>query len=147
MEVEQQIEIISNDLEYNYGIEIGEKYKSIVSLRSEIHNDEKYKDKIEELINIQEMTLNEDHKQKQINGLHTKIKKMEIKINEQGNEIYLLKQENKELKQENKELKQEIIKLNHRLDKQESLICITQVCKNIQYFIVQKITGCIKLSL
>ena len=106
MEVEQQIEIISNDLEYNYGAEVGEKYKSIVY---EIHNDEKYKNKIEELINIQEMTLNDDHKQKQINGLQTKIKKMEGRIDVLEQENKELKQENKELKQENKELKQEII--------------------------------------
>ena len=134
MEVEQRIEIISNDLENNYGVEIGNRYKSIVY---KLHNDIKYKEDkedIEELINIQEMTLNEDHKQKQINGLQIKIKKIENKLIEQDKIIEIFKNENKELRQENKDLR-------NRLNKRDSLICITQVCKNIQYYIVQKITG------
>ena len=57
MEVEQQIEIISNDLEKKYGIEVSNKYKSIAY---EIYNDEKYREKMKILIDIQYMTLKND---------------------------------------------------------------------------------------
>ena len=57
MEVEQQIEIISNDLEKKYGIDISNKYKSITY---EIYNDEKYREKMKILIDIQYMTLKND---------------------------------------------------------------------------------------
>lgn len=55
----------------------------------------------------------------------------------QDNEIKLLKTENKELKEEMKNLKTRLTKL----EMNEKLIYVSQACKNIQIYIIKKITG------
>jgi len=107
-ELSQQIEMISHDIKETYGETYKKQFEYAVNTNQNIETTHIFVDLIE-------LTLNDDFKQKQINTLKRDCLKFENKIEEQNVKIYALECDNKIIREENKDLKNTIREQNIRI--------------------------------
>jgi chromosome segregation ATPase len=121
-ELSQQIEMISHDIKETYGETYKKQFEYAVNTNQNIETTHIFVDLIE-------LTLNDDFKQKQINTLKkeivilkedckefkNKIDAQNVRINELECENKIIKEENKIIKEENKDLKNKISEQNIRI--------------------------------
>ena len=140
----EQIETQINDLSYKIGDVYGDYYsKQFNYAINNIQNNTNI-ETTHIVVDLLDLTINDDYKQLQINAL-----KKDVKTLQEENKV--LKEENKVLKEEIKELKQDNIILknnNNKLTKQVNKLMrnhynlvLWQAYKNVEYYIIQKVTG------
>jgi len=132
-ELPQQIKNINHKVKYKYGDIYAEQVNEIIN---DVYHNLNIKTTIG-LVDFIEYVINDDHKQSQINALKKDVK--------------TLQEENKVLKEENKTLKEKVVKLennNDKLTKQVNKLMrnhynlvLWQAYKNVEYYIIQKVTG------
>jgi len=132
-ELPQQIKNINNEVKYKYGDIYAEQVNEVIN---DVYHNLNIKTTIG-LVDFIEYVINDDHKQSQINALKKDVK--------------TLQEENKVLKEENKTLKEKVVKLennNDKLTKQVNKLMrnhynlvLWQAYKNVEYYIIQKVTG------
>ena len=132
-ELSQQIMNITDEIKYKYGNDYAEQVNEAMN---DVHNNLNVK-ATHVLVDFVELLINNDYSQPQINALKKDVK--------------TLQEENKVLKEENKTLKERVIKLednNNKLTKQVNKLMrnhynlvLWQAYKNVEYYIIQKVTG------
>ena len=132
-ELPQQIKNINHEVKYKYGDIYAEQVNEIIN---DVYRNLNIKTTIG-LVDFVGYIINDDYKQPQINALKKDVK--------------TLQEENKVLKEENKTLKERVIKLednNNKLTKQVNKLMrnhynlvLWQAYKNVEYYIIQKVTG------
>jgi hypothetical protein len=132
MEIDQQIINISNKLEDNYGNEYSEQFNYAIKDIKEKNNIQT----IHIMVDLLDLTMDDDHKQKQINGL-----KKEIKILKEDTEELksIIKKQNIRIdvfEEDNKILKKEI----NILMKRHYNLVLWQAYKNLEYYIIKTVT-------
>jgi len=137
MEVQEQINNISNELNDLYGNEYGEQFINAME-------DIKTIESKHIIIDVLDLTLNVDYKQHQIIALRKDIKilkdenkELKLIIKTQNEKIDKLEKDNDLLKKDNKSLnkKVDILMRNHYN------LVLWQAYKNVEYYIIQKVTG------
>jgi chromosome segregation ATPase len=137
----KQITEITNEIKNIHGDDYGEQYCNVaINLISKNHsNINDYQILIEAAYSL----IDSDYKDKLIFNLQKKLKEQESRITH-------LEKDNKDLKEQNKTLKERVIKLednNDKLTKQVNKLMrnhynlvLWQAYKNVEYFIIQKVT-------
>jgi hypothetical protein len=138
----KQITEITNEIKNIHGDDYGEQYCNVaINLISKNHsNINDYQILIEAAYSL----IDSDYKDKLIFNLQKKLKEHESRITH-------LEKDNKDLKEQNKTLKERVIKLednNNKLTKQINKLMrnhynlvLWQAYKNVEYYIIQKVTG------
>jgi chromosome segregation ATPase len=138
----KQITEITNEIKNIHGDDYGEQYCNVaINLISKNHsNINDYQILIEAAYSL----IDSDYKDKLIFNLQKKLKEQESRITH-------LEKDNKDLKEQNKTLKERVIKLednNDKLTKQVNKLMrnhynlvLWQAYKNVEYYIIQKVTG------
>lgn len=138
----KQITEITNEIKNIHGDDYGEQYCNVaINLISKNHsNINDYQILIEAAYSL----IDSDYKDKLIFNLQKRLKEQESRITH-------LEKDNKDLKEQNKTLKERVIKLednNDKLTKQVNKLMrnhynlvLWQAYKNVEYYIIQKVTG------
>jgi len=125
-ELSQQIMNITDEIKYKYGNDYAEQVNEAMN---DVHKNLNVKT-THILVDFVELVINNDYSQPQINALKKDVKELK-------KEIKVLKQDNVVLKNNNDKLTKQVNKLmrNHYN------LVLWQAYKNVEYYIIQKITG------
>ena len=132
-ELPQQIKNINHEVKYKYGDIYAEQVNEVIN---DVYHNLNIKTTIG-LVDFVEYIINDDYKQPQINAL-----KKDVKTLQEENKV--LKEEIKELKQDNIILKNNNDKLTKQVNKlmrNHYNLVLWQAYKNVEYYIIQKVTG------
>jgi hypothetical protein len=141
-ELLKQITQISNEIKNIHGDEYGEQYSNVaINLISKNQsNINEYQILIEAAYSL----IDSDYKDKLINNLHKKTKEQDIRILNLEKDIKILKEDNKQkdirilnLEKDNKVLTK---KVNILMRSHYNLV-LWQAYKNVEYYIIQKVTN------
>jgi hypothetical protein len=129
----QQIMNITDEIKYKYGDDYAEQVNEAMN---DVHNNLNVKT-THVLVDFVELVINNDYSQPQINALKKDVKELKEENKTLKEEIKVLKQDNIVLKNNNDKLTKHINKLmrNHYN------LVLWQAYKNVEYYIIQKITG------
>ena len=132
-ELFQQIMNITDEIKYKYGDDYAEQVNEAMN---DVHNNLNVKT-THILVDFVELVINNDYSQPQINALKKDVKELKEENKTLKEEIKVLKQDNIVLKNNNDKLTKQVNKLmrNHYN------LVLWQAYKNVEYYIIQKITG------
>jgi cell division protein FtsB len=132
-ELSQQIMNITDEIKYKYGNDYAEQVNEAMN---DVHNNLNVKT-THVLVDFVELVINNDYSQPQINALKKDVKELKEENKILKEEIKVLKQDNVVLKNNNDKLTKQVNKLmrNHYN------LVLWQAYKNVEYYIIQKITG------
>ena len=132
-ELSQQIMNITDEIKYKYGDDYAEQVNEAMN---DVHNNLNVKT-THVLVDFVELVINNDYSQPQINALKKDVKELKEENKTLKEEIKVLKQDNIVLKNNNDKLTKQVNKLmrNHYN------LVLWQAYKNVEYYIIQKITG------
>ena len=132
-ELSQQIINITDEIKYKYGDDYAGQVNEAMN---DVHKNLNVKT-THILVDFVELVINNDYSQPQINALKKDVKELKEENKILKEEIKVLKQDNVVLKNNNDKLTKQVNKLmrNHYN------LVLWQAYKNVEYYIIQKITG------
>ena len=141
-ELINQITHITKEIEKIYGEDYSKQYfNASIILVGKLNNDyNEYEVVVDTLKNL----VDNEYKQKQINDLQKNIKDLEKEVKNLKEVNKILKEKVINLEIENKELKENNKKINNKLNilmKNHYNLVLWQAYKNIEYYIIQKVTN------
>jgi hypothetical protein len=132
-ELPQQIKNINHEVKNKYGDIYAEQVNEVIN---DVYHNLNIKTTIG-LVDFVEYIINDDYKQPQINALKKDVKELKEENKILKEEIKVLKQDNVIFKNNNDKLTKQVNKLMRNHDN----LVLWQAYKNVEYYIIQKITG------
>ena len=135
----EKIKYCADELTFSYGEYDGDTYYSnsiIIADQLPIN--------YEQIVDINRRILDEDHKNKRINGMQKKIIKLELKDNDNTIKINELELKDKEKIIQINKLETTVNELNKSVNyllQKEYVMILWQAYKNLEYYIIQKVTN------